>query len=264
MFNSNDESQTESTTYSNSSDSYNQNSVNDDEKKRNRSLSFERRKKSISPTRLSHKNSSFSSSRIGQGEYREDRNGHPFHHESSSSFHETQRRWEIASRTRRSSSRSDREHMPFSSHRSRSPLAYGQVFNQHHHPHNHHHHQASSHRFNQARYERHPYLRPTRTRDKSSARRRSRSPYVRSKFPLVRKDPSAYFRDEGRENRRDGGRIRAPPNNILGIFGLDKQVDEQDLLEMYQDYGCTNCKIIIDKHVITKTDFAFMIHFLII
>jgi hypothetical protein len=45
-------------------------------------------------------------------------------------------------------------------------------------------------------------------------------------------------------------RFNAPQNNVLAVFGLDKRANEQDLFDVYRKYGCKECKIIIDKHVI--------------
>ena len=44
-------------------------------------------------------------------------------------------------------------------------------------------------------------------------------------------------------------RSNAPENNVLAVFGLDKRVNEIDLMDVYKAYGCEECKIILDKHV---------------
>lgn len=299
MFNSNDESQTESNTSKNNNVNTsditrisNQNNVNDESKQRHRSLSFDRR-------RGSNTNNSFSPSRPSQDEYRRNKDRNVLRRES-----ETRRFRESEPRMRRSRSRSNRERVVSSPHRSRSPLAYGQrqIYNQRRHLHNHHH--SSSYQSSQANYKPQTYSKPIQKRinyddslssGSSSLRRRSRSPYERSStskrttfnhsfahdvpsrprtFSSDRKHSREHERDDRdrRDSHTDFARrkspsenVSAPPNNILAIFGLDKQANEQDLREMYENYGCINCKIIIDKHVIEKknTDFAFRIQFVI-
>jgi hypothetical protein len=45
-------------------------------------------------------------------------------------------------------------------------------------------------------------------------------------------------------------RYNAPENNVLAIFGLSKRVIEQDLFDSYKHFGCKECKVIMDKHVL--------------
>ena len=40
------------------------------------------------------------------------------------------------------------------------------------------------------------------------------------------------------------------PNNVLAIFGLDLDVNKDDLYRIYTRYGSTKCKVIKDKVVI--------------
>lgn len=49
------------------------------------------------------------------------------------------------------------------------------------------------------------------------------------------------------------------PNNILAIFGLDLNVNENDLYKIYTRYGSTKCKVIKDQKVIIKNFFNFTI-----
>ncbi len=101
--------------------------------------------------------------------------------------------------------------------------------------------------------------------DRSSAfQRQSRSP---SNYPIQRHLPnsrvSSRFRSRSRspiyssrcfnnKNLRvdEPFRFIAPENNILAIFGLSNRVIEQDLFDIYKQYGCKECKVIIDKNVI--------------
>lgn len=53
-------------------------------------------------------------------------------------------------------------------------------------------------------------------------------------------------------------RFNPPANEILAIFGLNKRVNEQDLLDLYKDYGCKECKIIIDKHTGCPKGYGFV------
>jgi hypothetical protein len=58
-------------------------------------------------------------------------------------------------------------------------------------------------------------------------------------------------------------RFNPPENEILAIFGLSKRANEQDLLDLYKNYGCKECKIIIDKHVsIFGKKFIFILFFI--
>ena len=85
------------------------------------------------------------------------------------------------------------------------------------------------------------------------SRRRSRSPPIMSNYTAtrytrreIRPSPSSNF--NGRHHDLID-RFNPPENEILAIFGLSKRANEQDLLDLYKDYGCKECKIIIDKHV---------------
>ncbi len=49
-------------------------------------------------------------------------------------------------------------------------------------------------------------------------------------------------------------RYNPPENNVLAVFGLSKQVIEQDLFDLYQSFGVKECKVIIDKHVNSRYD----------
>jgi hypothetical protein len=44
-------------------------------------------------------------------------------------------------------------------------------------------------------------------------------------------------------------RSNSVPNNTLAVFSLDRRTTEQDLYNLYSEYGCKKCQIITDKNV---------------
>ncbi len=99
-------------------------------------------------------------------------------------------------------------------------------------------------------------------------RRRSRSRTPSSMSYLVRygrrPSPPVHYNSNFNGRHHDLiDRFNPPENEILAIFGLSKRANEQDLLDLYKNYGCKECKIIIDKHVsIFGKKFIFILFFI--
>jgi hypothetical protein len=92
------------------------------------------------------------------------------------------------------------------------------------------------------RYRKVPYRSRSRSRSLEKYRdRRSVTP------PFFRPaSPGAYRR---KAFERTYERTHAPENSILAVFGLDHDVQNEDLFEFYKKYGTTGCKVINDKRV---------------
>lgn len=87
----------------------------------------------------------------------------------------------------------------------------------------------------------------THREDSIKYRTRSRSRSNRNRSPVPRH--SENYRPNPIENP---DRQNPTRNNILAVFGLDREVTERDLYYMYKNFGCKQCKVIIDKKVISN------------
>lgn len=107
-----------------------------------------------------------------------------------------------------------------------------------------------------------------RSRSRSSSRRsiervshsRSRSPLYRSKsptFPREYRTIKPYY-DRSRHNLNDPIRENPIPNEILAVFGLDRNATEKDLYHIYRKYQCKKCKVIFDKLTGKPRGFGFV------
>ena len=83
----------------------------------------------------------------------------------------------------------------------------------------------------------------SRSRHRSRSRSRLRSKYIRKRSPFPR--PSRYRVD----SREEANRFNPAKNDIIAVFGLDRDTTESDLFNFYKKYGCKRCKVIFDKRV---------------
>lgn len=95
------------------------------------------------------------------------------------------------------------------------------------------------------RYQSHSHRR--RSRSRSCYRSRSRS-QLRSKYTSRRSSYSQFGRHRT-DLREDSERFNPPKNDIIAVFGLDRDTTESDLFNFYRKYGCKRCKVIFDRRV---------------
>merc|ERR1711934_132566 len=105
-----------------------------------------------------------------------------------------------------------------------------------------------------------------RKRSRSPPRSKSRSP-SRSPSPAPRKrsfsrspgDRRSYSRDRSPSPYRRPNQVDAPPNRIIGIFGLSGDTRESDLRDTFTKFGpLEDVKLIIDKRTNESKRFGFI------
>ncbi|RMZ95043.1 transformer-2 -like protein [Brachionus plicatilis] len=109
---------------------------------------------------------------------------------------------------------------------------------------------------------------PRRRHDSHSRRRRSHSRYrYRSRSrshccPRSRnaRPRSPYLRSTKHrvEHRDEPDRFNPPKNDILAVFGLDRDTNESDLFNFFKKYGCKRSKVIFDKRTGKPRGFGFV------
>eukprot|EP00808_Paulinella_micropora_P031635 g394.t1 len=87
------------------------------------------------------------------------------------------------------------------------------------------------------------------SRSRSPPRKRSRSP------PSPRRRPR-------RSRSRSSGRDHPPPSEVLGVFGLAQRTSEDDLRDIFGEFGeIDSVKLIMDKQRKQSRGFAFIYFF---
>eukprot|EP01130_Rhizamoeba_saxonica_P019357 TRINITY_DN99_c0_g1_i1.p1 TRINITY_DN99_c0_g1~~TRINITY_DN99_c0_g1_i1.p1 ORF type:complete len:244 (+),score=53.04 TRINITY_DN99_c0_g1_i1:42-773(+) len=119
---------------------------------------------------------------------------------------------------------------------------------------------------------------PRNSRSRSPRSSRSRSPMSRSRSPRSSRSRSprssrsrsprkSYSRDRSRERggrrsfspRRRHRDEEAPPNRVLGVFGLSRYTTENELRDEFERFGdVENCLIIKDKQTGESRKFGFV------
>ncbi|CAF0900133.1 unnamed protein product [Brachionus calyciflorus] len=113
------------------------------------------------------------------------------------------------------------------------------------------------------RYSRHrnrSESRSRRSRSRSTSYHRSRSRSNRRSRHSRARTPATYSRSHrSRPNPRDDPeRFNPPRNDILAVFGLDRDASENDLFNFFKKYGCKRCKVIFDKRTGKPRGFGFV------
>lgn len=93
------------------------------------------------------------------------------------------------------------------------------------------------------KYTSHSHRRQSRSRHRSRSRSRFRSKYARKSSSFMR---SSRYRVDPRD---EPDRFNPAKNDIIAVFGLDRDTTESDLFNFYKKYGCKRCKVIFDKRV---------------
>lgn len=98
----------------------------------------------------------------------------------------------------------------------------------------------------------HYLKRPLQSRPTNNNHQRYRSRSPRSPPPHYMRQIAAKAFEE------DMVRCNPPENNVLAIFGLSKRVIEQDLFDLYRNFGGKETKVIIDKHTGCPKGYGFV------
>lgn len=93
-----------------------------------------------------------------------------------------------------------------------------------------------------------------RSRSRSRSRSRNRSPLF-NRTSNRHKD-SYYSSSSGFKRMEE--RMNPMANKTLAVFNLDRRVREQDLYDLYGEFGCKKCQIITDKQTNLTRGFGFV------
>ncbi|CAF0955267.1 unnamed protein product [Brachionus calyciflorus] len=79
------------------------------------------------------------------------------------------------------------------------------------------------------------------------SRSRSSSPRYRPRSHIRSDSQSRPYNHRPKVDPNDPARLNPARNPVLAVFGLDRNATKEDLYRVYSKYGCTRCKVIIDR-----------------